>query len=132
MFKPRTGAVTTLERMTTTTKLSAIIFDCADPAALADFYSKATGWKTTSADDDFVYLSDGGPIQLAFQRVDGYRPPDWPDPEKHAHLDLQVEDLERAEKELRALGAEKPDFQPGDGWVVLRDPAGHPFCVMPG
>ena len=69
-------------------------------------------------------------IEKAIEARD--RPPDWPDPAKHAHLDLQVEDLERAEKELRALGADKPDFQPGDGWVVLRDPAGHPFCVMPG
>jgi len=22
-----------------------------------------------------------------------------------------------------------PEFQPGDGWVVLTDPAGHPFCI---
>ncbi len=31
--------------------------------------------------------------------------------------------------ELVAAGATRPEFQPGDGWVVLTDPAGHPFCI---
>ena len=61
--------------MTPLATLSTIIFDCADPGALAEFYRKATGWEVTSADDDFVYLGDGGPIQFAFQRVPGLPAP---------------------------------------------------------
>jgi hypothetical protein len=35
--------------------------------------------------------------------------------------------------ELVAAGAKQPEFQPGDGaWVVLTDPAGHPFCLAKG
>ena len=112
-----------------TATVSTIIFDCADAGALGEFYSKATGWEVASADDDFVYLSDGGPIQLAFQRVPGYRPPAWPDPAKQAHLDFKVADVDAAITELVAAGATRPEFQPGDGWVVLTDPAGHPFCI---
>jgi catechol 2,3-dioxygenase-like lactoylglutathione lyase family enzyme len=112
--------------------VSAIILDCADPGALADFYSRATGWKVTSADDDFVYLGDGGPVQLAFQRVTGYEAPGWPSATKQAHLDIRVDDVDRATADLVAAGATKPDFQPGDGWVVLTDPAGHPFCISAG
>ncbi|MGI5241673.1 VOC family protein [Dactylosporangium sp. CA-139066] len=113
--------------------LSTIIFDCADPGALAEFYRKATGWEVASADDDFVYLGDGGPVQLAFQRVAGYRAPGWPDDAKQAHLDLKVDDVERAAAELVASGATRPQFQPGDGgWLVLLDPAGHPFCIAAG
>ncbi|WP_160330419.1 VOC family protein [Sphaerimonospora mesophila] len=29
------------------------------------------------------------------------------------------------------FGATKPQFQPGDGWIVLADPEGHLFCVCP-
>jgi predicted enzyme related to lactoylglutathione lyase len=106
--------------------VSTIIFDCADPRALAEFYRKATGWEVTSADDDFVYLGDGGPIQL----VPEYRAPGRPDPTKQAHVDLKVADVDRAVAELVAAGAGRPEFQPGDGgWVVLTDPAGHPFCL---
>ncbi|WP_238020044.1 VOC family protein [Dactylosporangium sp. AC04546] len=116
-----------------TASISAIIFDCPDPGALGEFYRKATGWEVTSADDDFVYLSGGGPIQLAFQRVADHRAPGWPDPAKQAHLDLKVADVEAAAAELVAAGATRPGFQPGGGdWLVLTDPAGHPFCLSAG
>jgi catechol 2,3-dioxygenase-like lactoylglutathione lyase family enzyme len=116
-----------------TAEISTIIFDTADPGALAEFYRRATGWETTSSDDDFVTLGNGGAIQLGFQRVDGYRSAGWPDPAKHAHLDLTVADLAEAEKELVGLGASRPEFQPGgDSWVVLRDPEGHVFCITTG
>jgi predicted enzyme related to lactoylglutathione lyase len=119
--------------MATIAALSAVVIDCADPKTLAGFYREATGWPITYADDDFVYLGDGGPVRLGFQRVAGYRAPGWPDPAKHAHLDMKVADVGAAVKELTALGAGVPEFQPGDGdWVVLTDPEGHAFCVMEG
>ncbi|TVT58811.1 VOC family protein [Amycolatopsis rhizosphaerae] len=112
--------------------LSTIVIDCADPSALAEFYRTATGWKITSADEDSAYLGDGGPVQLGFQRVPGYRSPAWPDDAKHFHLDFTVPDPAAAERELLALGAAKPEFQPGGaGWTVLTDPEGHPFCLVP-
>ncbi|MEV4477080.1 MULTISPECIES: VOC family protein [Nonomuraea] len=113
-----------------TANLSSIVFDCADPVALAGFYAKATGWTRTDGDADFVTL-EGGPVSVSFQRVEGYQGPGWPNGGKHVHLDLTVPDVEAAKKELAALGAVVPEFQPGgDGWTVLVDPEGHPFCVM--
>ena len=113
----------------TVTGVSTIIFDCADPQALAEFYAKATGWKVSSSDADWAAV-DGVPVQLAFQRVDGYQGPGWPGGAKHVHLDLKVTDLDAAKQELVALGAALPEFQPGGGdWVVLIDPEGHPFCI---
>jgi hypothetical protein len=45
----------------------------------------------------------------------------------------QVTDLNVATKELLALGAAKPEFQPGEGqWTVLTDPEGHLFCIAAG
>lgn len=109
--------------------LAAIILNCADPRALADFYSSATGWTVASADDDFVALDTGGPVQLSFQRVAGHTAPAWPDGATQAHVDVTVADVDKATAELLAAGATRPDHQPGDGWVVLIDPAGHPFCI---
>ncbi|MFF2657600.1 VOC family protein [Kitasatospora sp. NPDC058032] len=110
-------------------ELAAITVDCADPRALADFYRKVTGWEIAQADDDFVQLGQG-PIQLAFQRVAGYRGPGWPDTAKHAHLDFTTADLEVTVKELLSAGATLPEFQPGEGqWTVLADPEGHLFCL---
>jgi predicted enzyme related to lactoylglutathione lyase len=115
--------------MAVSARLTAIIIDCAAPKELAEFYRHLTGWEITHNDDDYTYLGDG-PIQLAFQRVTGYRGPGWPDPAKHAHLDFQVADLETATEDLLALGATKPGFQPGEGqWITLADPEGHLFCI---
>jgi predicted enzyme related to lactoylglutathione lyase len=116
--------------MTAGTELTTIIFDCADPKALAEFYRHLTGWEITHSDGDTAYLGDG-PVQLAFQRVDGYKGPGWPADGKHAHLDFKVDDVDEAVRRFEALGASKPDFQPGAGrWTVLTDPEGHPFCIM--
>jgi predicted enzyme related to lactoylglutathione lyase len=116
----------------TTTTLSSIVIDCADPATLAAFYAKATGWRVSGDDPGFVAL-EGGPVSLAFQRIDGYQGPEWPDDRKHVHLDFRVSDVEAAKKDLVALGASVPEFQPGgDDWTVLLDPEGHPFCLMAG
>jgi predicted enzyme related to lactoylglutathione lyase len=113
-----------------TTTLSAIVIDCADPTALASFYAAATGWRVTGDGDDFRTV-EGGPVPLSFQRIDGYQAPGWPDDRKHAHLDITVPDVAIARKELTALGATVPEFQPGEGeWTVLLDPEGHPFCIM--
>jgi hypothetical protein len=119
--------------MSAPAQLTTVVIDCADPMPLAEFYRTLTGWEVTHSDEDNVYLGGGGPIQLGFQRVEGYRAPSWPGPAKQAHLDLKVADVEQAVKELLTLGATRPDFQPGgDEWVVLADPEGHLFCLAAG
>lgn len=111
-------------------QLTTIVLDCADPAPLAEFYRAVTGWEVTYSDEDSVYLGNGG-VQLALVRVDGYQPPGWPSAAKQAHLDFQVTDLDLAVKNVLALGATKPEFQPGgDRWTVLADPQGHLLCLV--
>lgn len=116
--------------MTATATLGAITLDCADPQALAEFYREATGWELVHSSDDYAYLAGDGPIRLGFQRIAGHPRPSWPDDGKQFHLDFGVASIPEAEAALLALGASKPEFQPGgDMAVVLTDPAGHPFCI---
>jgi predicted enzyme related to lactoylglutathione lyase len=116
--------------MSTPAEIATVVVDSADPSALAEFYRRTTGLEVTSSDEDFVSLGGRGTLQLAFQRVPGYRAPAWPDGGAHVHLDLTVADVDAATRELVALGATVPEFQPGAGaWVVLTDPEGHPFCL---
>ena len=69
--------------------------------------------------------------QLAFQRVDDYRAPQWPGQEvpQQMHIDVDVDDLDEAEAAVLALGATKHDHQPGTTFRVFLDPAGHTFCL---
>ncbi|MEV4319807.1 VOC family protein [Actinocrispum sp. NPDC049592] len=113
-------------------KLSAIVLDCPDPVALASFYSVLTGWDVSSSTADYATISSGS-VDLAFQRIEDFTAPAWPSSAKQVHIDVTVSDVAVAEKELLALGATKPSFQPGGGeWTVLADPAGHMFCLVPG
>jgi catechol 2,3-dioxygenase-like lactoylglutathione lyase family enzyme len=115
--------------------LRGVTLDCADPRELARFYLEMTGMQLGYTTDGFVALTGGSGPDLGFQRVDGYRAPRWPgqDVPQQFHLDLQVEDLDAAEKLALELGAVRPDDQPGGGrWRVLLDPAGHPFCLTTG
>jgi Glyoxalase-like domain len=68
-------------------------------------------------------------LTLVAQRVDGYRPPQWPG-SAIVHLDLSAgEDLDGPAERAVQLGATLVDPQPDPRWRVLLDPAGHPFCI---
>jgi len=109
-----------------------LVIDCPDPAALAGFYAALLDW-SVEVDDDGSWAdarSADGQV-LSFQQVHDYRPPDWPDQAvpQQMHLDVVVEDLDRAEAATLQLGATKHREQPGTSFRVFLDPAGHPFCL---
>jgi hypothetical protein len=114
-------------------RLAVVALDCRDPGRLAEFYSAITGWPVRAVEDDWVEIGVPGHVGLAFQLALDHVAPDWPGGERpqQAHLDVEVEDLDRAEARVLALGAVKAAVQPDPGWRVFLDPAGHPFCLVP-
>ncbi|MFJ8471314.1 VOC family protein [Kitasatospora sp. NPDC094011] len=112
-------------------RLTTLVVDCADPVALAEFYRQATGWELTHSERDFAALAAATGPGLAFSRVEGHRAPGWPEGRTRLHLDFTVTDPDDAAPALLALGATRPEAQPGEGrWIVLLDPEGHPFCLV--
>ncbi|GAA2307506.1 VOC family protein [Streptomyces kunmingensis] len=117
-------------------KLDVVALDCPEPRVLADFYAAVLGGTVahTEEDGDWLVLKVPGG-QLAFQRSPGYVPPVWPstDHGQQFHLDLTVEDLDKGEKEVLALGATVLDNEDRSrSWRVYADPVGHPFCLCAG
>ena len=112
-------------------RLGSIALDCADPSPLGTLWAELLGGEVAFTSADFVAVkTDRG--WLAAVRVEDYRAPSWPDGviPKQMHLDLAVDDLDRAEAEALRLGAVRAHDQPSpDRWRVLLDPAGHPFCL---
>ena len=116
-------------------QLTDFIIDCPEPMKLAAFYAAVTGRpiKDRSNMEHWVGI-DLGSIELAFQRVDDYRAPRWPDGEhpKQFHLDFEVDEIEPEQRRVIELGATlQKDFigPEGYGWRVYTDPIGHPFCL---
>ncbi|GHF66553.1 VOC family protein [Streptomyces thermodiastaticus] len=119
-------------------KLQCVVLDCPDAVELARFYQSLLGGEVNrpdprwELDDDWATLHTDG-LVLAFQRVENHRPPQWPDPARpqQFHLDLGVDDLDRAQDQALAQGAALLDAGDGDrSWRVFADPAGHPFCLV--
>jgi predicted enzyme related to lactoylglutathione lyase len=119
-------------------KMSAFTIDCAEPLELAKFYAELLGWIIPFSDDEYVSIAPpevkyGGYPTILFQKVEGYIPPVWPDtPGKQrqmAHLDFAVNDVEKAVEYALKCGARVAEKQFSDGWRVMLDPAGHPFCL---
>ena len=111
-------------------RYSGTTVDCADPAALADFYATLTGGSVLVRQPHWALIrTDDG--EIAFQGTPGYQPPTWPDPAAsiQMHLDFYVTDRTATQKRALDLGATKYDYQPNDHCTVLADPAGHPFCL---
>jgi catechol 2,3-dioxygenase-like lactoylglutathione lyase family enzyme len=110
-------------------RLHHVIVDWPDPAALAAFYPELLGLPVTWQEEDFaVVLRDDTSPGVGFQLAPGFRPPQRP---QQLHFDVMVDDVEAAEPRVLALAARRLEGEDSRSRVYA-DPAGHPFCLIPG
>jgi hypothetical protein len=120
------------------TRLHSVVFDAADPAALARFWSVATGWPITYEATDEVVVepardAGGAPTAPGLPLV--FVPVNDPKVVKNrVHIDLDSRSLDEQRQivdRLLAAGARHADIGQGDrSWVVLADPDGNELCVL--
>ena len=111
-----------------------VCLEAPDPQALADFYAAVLGWPVAQRDEYGAAIRLGQTnAYLSFQEAANWVPPVWPaEPGKQLmmmHVDVAVDDLERAVAAAQELGATMAEYQPQEDCKVLLDPAGHPFCL---
>jgi hypothetical protein len=111
----------------------AMTVDCPEPNVMADFYAALLGGTVTRRSVGEVKVEAAGRL-IYFRASPDYKPPTWPSPEVplHAHFEYVVEDPHAAAQQLLPLGASLAPHQgPNDhDLLVMRDPAGHPFCLI--
>ena len=109
-------------------RFAGVSLDCADPAALADFYLELLGGQVLWRSAGSAGLRVPG-VVLVMQRVAEYRPPAWPG-SSVVHLNLTAGDgVAAAAARAVEAGAVLAEYQPDPRWRILLDPAGHPFCI---
>ncbi|MET9801941.1 VOC family protein [Streptomyces sp. NPDC006368] len=110
--------------------VSEIVFDCADPAALARFWAALLGGEPVDRSPDWSYVDPPGFVRVAFQRV-----PEGKAVKNRLHLDLEAGDVDTAAAGAVRLGAVRVDDIVTDDhgrFQVLRDPEGNEFCFVGG
>ncbi len=114
-----------------TITLAGVNVDCPDLAPMIRFYIGLTGMEYRQPEGEHPKLVDENGLLYLFQDVDGYRPPTWPTQERgqQLHVDYMVDGLDAAVAQAEELGATVADRVTGRYFVVMKDPAGHPFCL---
>jgi hypothetical protein len=110
----------------------AISLDCADPLSLSNFWATLLDGEMLRSTDEVAIVKVDPLLLLVAMRVKDYVPPTWPEGPvpKQAHIDVEVDDLDKAAKRAISLGAARAQSQQSpDRFIVLFDPAGHPFCL---
>ncbi len=115
-------------------RLDSVVFDCADPRALAGFWCALLELRLTIGDEAWCEIErTTSGLRLGFQRV-----PEGKAAKNRVHLDLVVEDLGESAGRAVALGAtrrgeivtEAPDADGISRFQVMRDPEGNEFCFI--
>jgi hypothetical protein len=114
-----------------TSRIGEMVIDCTDPEASAAFWCGALGYRVFDRDETGVAIAGAAnaPTILLIRSEE-------PKLEKtRIHFDLcaTAGDQETEVARLIALGATPADIGQGSAtkWVVLADPSGIEFCVMP-
>jgi catechol 2,3-dioxygenase-like lactoylglutathione lyase family enzyme len=118
-----------------TIRIQCLNLDTTDPAKLANFWEAALGWRRTVDHDNEVVLEppagtpeDGIVPDLLFLRV-----PEGKAGKNRLHFDLRPDDQAAEVARLEALGGTRVDVGQAETakWIVMADPDGNEFCVLP-
>ncbi|MFF5973013.1 VOC family protein [Streptomyces sp. NPDC012769] len=111
-------------------RVEEIVFDCADPAALARFWAALLGGDPVDRSPDWSYVDPPGFVRVAFQKV-----PEGKAVKNRVHLDLAAGDPSAAADEAQSLGARRSGGIVADeygAFQVMCDPEGNEFCFVSG
>jgi hypothetical protein len=123
-------------------RLTEVIVDCHDLDVVVEFWCAALGYERSHHDDGWQMIGPPGPAPTVAEWAAAPRPPaisfvlvrEGKTTKNRVHIDVtpigttQAAEVER----LTKLGARPTDVGQRDKpWVVLADPEGNEFCVMP-
>lgn len=113
-------------------RIIATVFDCRDAEALAAYwcaaldYGIARRWRDAHG-TEYVEATADGEHMLLFHPV-----PDRKRAKNRVHLDLRATESQYDEvARLVALGGRVVTDDAAVEWVVMQDPEGNEFCVLP-
>ncbi len=107
-------------------RVNDVVFDCLNPELVASFWSELLGRPVVARIGPYVFLERVNGLGMAFQKVN--------EPtcgKNRLHLDIGSDDPAAERRRVEALGGRVlPDYA-GGGFLVMADPEGNEFCIIP-
>ncbi|MYZ08891.1 VOC family protein [Streptomyces sp. SID2999] len=107
-------------------RINALIVDAADPESLAAFWSELLGRPVVGRTGPYVWLRREDGLGLGFQRADSPKPG-----KNRMHFDVTAADPAAEQRRVEALGGRRLTEYDDGGFLVMADPEGNEFCVLP-
>jgi predicted enzyme related to lactoylglutathione lyase len=107
--------------------INTVVVDALEPDVLAAFWSQVLGRRVAGRTGPYVWLErDGNSLGMGFQQVDTAK-----SGKNRLHLDIAAEHPGNERERIEGLGGRLlTDYQSG-GFLVMADPEGNEFCVIP-
>ncbi|MHA6758156.1 VOC family protein [Streptacidiphilus sp. PAMC 29251] len=103
-----------------------LIIDCVDPERLASFWSQILGRTITARMGPYVWLTRGNGPGVGFQKVTEPRAG-----KNRIHFDVASANPSAEQERIVALGGRLLQQYAAGGFLVMADPEGNEFCVIP-
>ncbi len=106
--------------------INTIIVDSADPERLAAFWSALLGRAIVGRTGPYVWLERVNGLGVGFQKAG-----EPTTGKNRVHLDLEADDPVAEQERIEALGGRRLSEYDAGGFLVMADPEGNEFCVIP-
>ncbi|GAA4909501.1 VOC family protein [Streptomyces coeruleoprunus] len=103
-----------------------IVIDCEDPERLAEFWAEVLGRSVAARIGPYVFLTREEGPGLAFQKSTTPKTG-----KNRVHFDVSAPDPAAERSRIESLGGHRLDTYTAGGFLVMADPEGNEFCVIP-
>ncbi|MGW7264456.1 VOC family protein [Streptomyces sp. NPDC054842] len=107
-------------------KINALIVDATDPERLAAFWSELLGRPVVGRTGPYVWLQREDGLGLGFQRTT-----EPTSGKNRMHFDVTSADPAAEQRRIERLGGRRLEQYADGGFLVMADPEGNEFCVIP-
>jgi predicted enzyme related to lactoylglutathione lyase len=107
-------------------KIHTLIIDSVEPDSLARFWSEVLERPVAGRTGPYVWLQRVGDLGIGFQKVREIKAA-----KNRIHFDLSSENPRAEEERIAALGGRRLSEYKAGGFLVMADPEGNEFCIIP-
>ncbi|MFI1617890.1 VOC family protein [Streptomyces lydicus] len=107
-------------------RINALIIDATDPEGLAAFWSELLGRPVVGRTGPYVWLRRENGLGLGFQQTAEPK-----SGKNRMHFDIISADPAAEQQRVEALGGRRLEQYADGGFLVMADPEGNEFCILP-